>query len=122
VSALGAAPPRRDLLLAGAALALLAAGSGYGAMASLAAGRGDAAPLRRLGIAYLRDHRGEGDPRWLGAQLFGASQERPALARRLAERRARDLAADDIVVVEGWLLARSEARFCALLALTAAAA
>jgi hypothetical protein len=40
---------------------------------------------------------------------------------RFAERRRREFANGDTVVIDGWILARSEARLCALIALGATA-
>jgi hypothetical protein len=122
MSARAAAPRRRDMLQIIAALGLLAASFPLGAATTARGGGplGDAEPLRRLGVAYLREHAGEADRRWLSRHLFGGAVPRDAAAlmRRIAEQRARDLAEGDIVTVQGWLLARSEARLCALLAMT----
>lgn len=83
---------------------------------------GDTAPLRLLGLLYLRDHARDADPQRLRHALFNGSTPQTAaqMAQSVAARRVRDLAAEDIAIVGGWLLTRGEAQLCALVALTAA--
>jgi hypothetical protein len=82
----------------------------------------ETAPLRLLGLLYLRDHAQDSDLRQLRRALFGGTSAQTAveIAQTIATRRARDLAANDIAVVGGWLLTRGEAQLCAFVALTAA--
>jgi hypothetical protein len=49
-----------------------------------------------------------------------APSRRAELALWLERHRAEDLAAGRVVVIAGWVLARSEARLCAMLAMAAA--
>jgi hypothetical protein len=86
---------------------------------------------RRIGLAYLRVHPEEASE----VRLLAAMTDRSALAPALNETpdiaavfrimddlvRA-DFAAGEIVKCGGWILAKSEARTCALLALRAARA
>jgi hypothetical protein len=74
--------------------------------------------VRRVGAAYRRQY---GDERGISAlhrRLFGHAVRpgRAELAGWLRLQRANDLAEDDVVIVAGWLLARSEARLCAAVA------
>lgn len=86
----------------------------------------DAATARRIGERYLAANAEERDPEALAARL-PAGCAAPARTRRdmaavraaLGEQRARDFATGDTVIVDGWILARSEARLCAFAALTA---
>jgi hypothetical protein len=109
------------------------------ARAWLPSGRGAAdrlvAVLRRpasaavVGRAYLAGHPAEADRAWLAAQLGGdlrcqdcdparsdATRLRAGLARQLRA----DFAQSRVVRVDGWVLSVTEARLCALAALTAA--
>ena len=72
--------------------------------------------------AYLRKHPEERSVGFLAGQL-GLSPDRSAVRRplvptearrKLAQLRERELREGDVVFVEGWLFARSEARLCAL--------
>ena len=116
---------RRDLLLALGALALGGGlrPSGAGTPADLH-GRGFSARLRdpeaarALGLAYLSEHPGERDPGFLhAATLKGVGAGARAL-RRLRERCREDFARGDTVRIDGWVLARTECRLCALVALS----
>jgi hypothetical protein len=62
-----------------------------------------------VGRRYLAMHPNEAD-----ASLLAQSLERPA---RIAVRARDDFASGDIVVIDGWLVGRSEARLCALASL-----
>jgi hypothetical protein len=84
----------------------------------------DVPGARVLGARYLRMAPEEADGAALAAELFSHLAEQPGTAiqfaeigRTLAERRERDFAAGDTVIVGGWILARTEARLCALAAL-----
>jgi hypothetical protein len=109
------------LALLGAPLGVVAACEAAAPPTALAAVFGDIVPMRFLGFLYLREHPGESDRRWLSDALFGGSlpQTPAAIAASIAERRRRDLAADDVTIVGGWVMTRSEARLCALAALAA---
>ncbi len=81
---------------------------------------------RRIGTAYLRRHRGESDT---GALVTAVIAAHPRLARHLRQGEAgalraalqagvqRDFARGDTAMVNGWLLSRTEARLCALVAI-----
>lgn len=76
----------------------------------------DPAAPQALGQAYLERYPAEADVRLL-MRSFQDDADLPEardLAQRLGERRSRDFRDGDTVVVEGWVLARSEARLCAL--------
>jgi hypothetical protein len=86
----------------------------------------DAATARRIGERYLAAHAEERDPAALAAHLPAGCAAPPRSRRDDAElraapgkQRARDFAAGDTVIVDGWILARTEARLCAFAALTA---
>jgi hypothetical protein len=71
--------------------------------------------VHALGRAYLREHPEEADADRLAADL--GIEGRPDLPQ-LAERVAAEFAAGDVVAVDGWRLAVSEARAAALMFLT----
>ncbi len=75
---------------------------------------------REVGRKYLAIHPDEADRYRLRTTLFGVARPRSSAALRnvLADRRRKDFEDGDIAVVDGWVLARSEARVCALVALT----
>jgi hypothetical protein len=79
----------------------------------------DLTALRRLGAIYLAAHPEEGS-RTLLSQLLIAGDD-GAIPSRLMSAVARDWSANHVAVVDGWLLARTEARLCALLHLEAGA-
>jgi hypothetical protein len=117
---------RRDLILA---LIGLGAGASGGALR----GRSDLRPellgdwvrdraadffadlpaLRRLGGIYLRAHPQERSRTRLSHLLIAT--DNGTIASRLVSAVARDWQYHQVVVVDGWLLARAEARLCALL-------
>jgi len=72
----------------------------------------------RLGRSYLAARPFEADRAALARALGTVGASAPTIASRLDLQRRRDFARGEIVVVEGWVLARSEARACALLALS----
>lgn len=78
---------------------------------------------RALGRAYLRAHPSEAGPRRLAALLeasLGAdagAQPPGRLAERLTARIRRDFEEERLAIVDGWVLAESEARAFALLSL-----
>jgi hypothetical protein len=71
------------------------------------------ATLRELGRAYLASHAHERDLRILSQLLLDKGST--AIQRRLIERIALDWQTHDIVLVEGWVVARTEGRLCAAL-------
>jgi hypothetical protein len=126
---------RRDTLIACGALAAvgvwpgLAAGASGGAKAgALRLALRSAESARVVGRAYLATHPDEADPARLLAAIeaaggIGRSVARQpidpaALARAVAEAVRDDFLDRRTVRVEGWVLARTEARLCALAALT----
>jgi hypothetical protein len=128
---------RREILIVGGAAAVGVAAYGVAALWGVArrctefAAASEAAALsaRRIGSAYLRMHPEEASE----ADLLAALAGRPALMRALSAApdtaavfrimddvvRA-DFAAGEIAKCHGWILAKSEARACALFALRAA--
>jgi hypothetical protein len=74
---------------------------------------GDWDAARRLGEAYLRQHPDEADREWLLREVMGDSAPGGERLQRLASRRRQDLHRGTIVIVDGWVLARTEARLCA---------
>lgn len=134
VNASGDLAVGRRLLLGGASAMIGVAailGSGFGPLlqdrsaalaASLRALFGDPTAALVVGALYLRDHPGEAAPHRLRDLLFGGEDPPPALAGWLARRRAAELAGEDVVLVGGWLLTRSEARLCALTSLVSGGA
>ena len=73
----------------------------------------DLTALRQLGAIYLVAHPEERS-RALLSQLLIAGDE-GAIPSRLLSAVARDWSNNHVVVVDGWVLARAEARLCALL-------
>jgi hypothetical protein len=120
------------------------AGSVLGALAALPATRGlllvadtvwpaplderiarlfsDRESARRIGVAYLAAYPGEASRSHLIERLGavdragGGSPSGDELRRRIDEARRADFAAGRIVRVDGWVLAETEARCCALVA------
>jgi hypothetical protein len=74
---------------------------------------GDAASLRRLGAVYLARHPQERDLTHLTRTLLG-THAMPEISD-LFESVAHDWRSHDVALLDGWLLARTEARVCALL-------
>lgn len=83
------------------------------------------APLRRhaataaLGDAWLRRHPGEASPAALEALILGALGTAHPPPGAFAAQVCREHGTGDHVRLDGWLLARSEARLLALATLTA---
>ena len=71
-----------------------------------------------IGRRYLALYPEEADAEHLAAALFQAPKPpratTDALRSELSHQRQQDFRDGDVVVVDGWLLARSEARACAL--------
>lgn len=126
--------PRRRFLSAIAAIATIApvvlTGAGWlrlgrwlsvPARAGLAGLLPNPAVARAIGLSYLAQAPGEADRSALTAQVFGGAEETGSasgIRRTLAAKRDRDFAEGDTVVLDGWIVARTEARFCALIALS----
>jgi hypothetical protein len=73
----------------------------------------DLAALRRLGAIYLAAHPGERSRALLSHLLIAG--DNGTIPSRLLGATARDWSSNHVVVVDGWLLARTEARLCAFL-------
>jgi hypothetical protein len=73
----------------------------------------DLTALRRLGAIYLVAHPEERSRALLSHLLIAG--DNGTIPSRLLSAVARDWSSHHVVVVDGWLLARTEARFCALL-------
>lgn len=71
---------------------------------------------RMIGKEYLYARPHEADRATLLTDLMGpANLESPQhLRKRIAELKMRDFENGDIVIIDGWILARAEARICAL--------
>jgi hypothetical protein len=77
-----------------------------------------------IGALYLRDRPDEQSADWLARRLFDAELSRQydqagfhALLQRVVAARARDFVDDDLVILDGWAMAHTEARLLALIAL-----
>ncbi len=76
---------------------------------------GDASMAACLGARHIEVDSAAGDRgrRLVDDLIMRAGRDWDALRRVLAQRIADDMAALDTVVVDGWVMARSEADFCA---------
>lgn len=79
----------------------------------------DPAAASVIGGHYLRNWPGEANTTWLEFALFGDAELNgvEAVRAHLASRRKHEFLNDEVVVLEGWILARCEARACALISL-----
>jgi hypothetical protein len=79
----------------------------------------DLDPPAAIGRRYLQDCPQEGDCAFLHKAITGETQPRDARELRtlLAQKRERDFRNGDTAIVDGWVLARTEVRVCALIAL-----
>jgi hypothetical protein len=121
---------RRALLIAGGLLAAGVAAYGAAGVFGMArrcsefGARSEAAAqsARRIGLAYLRVHPEEASETRLMAAIAArsATPDVPAIFRIMDDVVRADFAAGKIVRCDGWILARSEARACALFSLRAA--
>ena len=116
---------RRDVLLALGALALGgAAWPRVGAAPAGSAGRDLAARLRdpeaarALGIRYLRQHPEERSLAFLHAATLASAGEGARSVEALRARCREDFQRGDTVLIDRWVLARTECRLCALVALS----
>jgi hypothetical protein len=124
----------RRHLLQGAALCAVAmsrwpvprAGDASEQVAALAASAcalfADPEAARMIGALYLRDNCCETDLISLDEWLPAGPGLAHSLPQWFGEQRRLELAGDDVTIVAGWVLARSEARLCALLHLAAVSA
>jgi hypothetical protein len=121
---------RRTLLRSGliAALALLAGplaprrAAAAGPAARLVGIFREPASARAIGRAYLRQAPEEADAARLLALIHPgdcAALSASELRRAVAARQRADFAAGRTVLLDGWVLSRTEARLCALAAVTA---
>lgn len=80
---------------------------------------GGEALVHRLGTAYLEASPGERDPQRLAAAIAAGRHEElgDRAAPGIEDRIRRDFEASRTVCVDGWILARTEARQCALFTL-----
>jgi hypothetical protein len=123
--------PRRAILAAlAAAVAAVSTRAGWAshgpAIEAFEPGRllSDLEGARAIGTRYLQQSPDEARPEILARCLFpgtaGAACGPAALDRlrqALDEQRRRDFTAGDTVLIDGWILARTEARLCALASL-----
>jgi hypothetical protein len=77
-----------------------------------------------IGALYLRDRPDEQSADWLARQLFDSGLVRPLdragfqeLLQSVVAKRAQDFRDDDLVILDGWAVPRTEARLLALIAL-----
>ena len=75
---------------------------------------------RAVGASYLTAEPAERDADFLWTRLFGSNEprDRATCSRLLAERIAEDFRNRDVVHIQGWIVARAEARACALIHLS----
>jgi len=73
----------------------------------------DVTALRRLGAMYLVAHPEEASRQLLSRLLIDGGEG--AIPSRLSRAVARDWSNHNVAVVDGWLMARTEARLCAFL-------
>jgi len=76
-----------------------------------------------IGALYLRGRPDEQSAGWLARRLFETELSRPLdragfqeILSRVLAKRARDFLDDDLVVLDGWVVPRTEARLLALIA------
>lgn len=86
----------------------------------------DLATARMIGVRYLAQATHECDAAVLAAELPAGCAVAPTsrqafddIRETIDAQRQRDFAAGDTVIIDGWILARTEARLCALTVLTA---
>jgi len=79
----------------------------------------DLGPPRDVGRRYLASFPKERNRAFLQGAVTGESRPQDAMQLRalLAQRREHDFRTGDIAIVDGWILSRTEARACALVAL-----
>ena len=116
-------PTRRELLLCLAALgaAPVLGCAGEDEVLRLAHSRVDAEAASRVGRAWLAD-RPEATPAELARAVCGDDRcpsDPSALRLAIAERHRLDFRTGRIESVDGWILSRTEATLCALVALLA---
>jgi hypothetical protein len=77
-----------------------------------------------IGALYLRDRPEEQSAGWLARELFDSELSGKldragfqSLLDRVVASRARDFADDDLVILDGWVVPRTEARLLTLIAL-----
>ena len=135
VNRAGGGMQRREFLMAlGASGAALIAGLGTGLLACAGAGSlrsalsefySDRAAARIVGQIYLNLAADENDPERLVALIAGEqlaewqslAGDRDALYRAVRARHRSDFENGNTASIDGWLLSRTEARLCALVAL-----
>ena len=78
---------------------------------------GDPAAANLIGGNYIRNRPQEANTSWLELVLFGDTELKGVeeVRAHLASRREEEFRNDEVVVLEGWILARCEARACALI-------
>jgi len=86
---------------------------------------GDLSGARAIGTRYLVIAPEERDAAFLARHLFAGVADGPhhaagmsALRQAIGAHRQRDFTTGDTVIIDGWILARTEARLCALAALS----
>src|SRR5687768_13624094 len=79
----------------------------------------DLGPPKAIGHRYLHEFSQEGNCAFLQKAVLGDRQLHDAKQLRtlLGRKREHDFRNDDIAIVDGWVLSRTEARACALVAL-----
>jgi hypothetical protein len=79
----------------------------------------DLGPPRAIGREYLQSLSQERNCAFLKRAIVGETQPQDARQLRtlLAQKREHDFRTGDIAIVDGWILSRTEARACALIAL-----
>ena len=122
-------PTARRMVVSGVGIAaVIAATPGFGVAlrSAFQARRGremwrDPRAVRAVGRSYLELASNEADRARLSDLIFGNAGlpdvSFSSLQRHIAAARARDHAAGDTIMLDGWILSRTEARLCALCAL-----
>ena len=108
---------RRRAAITGA-LALCAAGGSASQSGDLVGLFADPARARRLGSAYLKGLGEQPTAAALGALVWRDIPGGGTLRTEVAALIRRDFAEERLACVEGWLLSQTEARLCALAALS----
>ena len=75
---------------------------------------------KAIGLHYLQSFSEEGSPAFLTKAILGDEETRGPKQLRaiLAQKREEEFRDGNIAIVAGWVLSRTEARVCALMALT----
>ncbi|MBZ0215772.1 MAG: hypothetical protein K8F25_04395 [Fimbriimonadaceae bacterium] len=118
-------PDRRKVLALGLGLGAFAfyfgrMGSGYMLKCHSKLGEADIASLRRIGLTYLKSYpmpKSDDDEHVTSQVSQNISLFDHQDRRRLSQIAQSEFAKEEIVTCDGWVLAKSEAQYCAKLAM-----